>query len=317
MTGQIDLFGKTEHRDTGQQGKRSKAINQEIPARLKSVNSLSGGKTSAYIAAHYPADYQVFSLVRIEDNRCRFPDEKIRRQVEDRLQAPFIGTAEDDKIIYTMLDLEQYLGQSIQWVTGITFDEVIQNKGGWLPNKLHRYCTTHMKIIPIFEWVWSTLGQPVEMRIGYRANEINRANTMLSKLNENGLLEVKHTFEKWTTGRHRGKNKWQHFQWQKPVFPLIEDGIFKCQIENYWEGRSIRFAPLNNCVGCFHRNPILLRKQFEWHPAKMQWFANQEGGDNGYWRDDFSYEKIAKHALHIELLPSDFSECDSGYCEIN
>ena len=90
------------------------------------VNSLSGGKTSSYIAANYPADYDVFSLVRIEDENCRFPDEKIRKEVEDRIQAPFIGTAEDDTIIYTMLDLEQYIGRPISWVSGITFDEVVQ-----------------------------------------------------------------------------------------------------------------------------------------------------------------------------------------------
>ena len=72
---------------------------------MKTMNSLSGGKTSSYIAANYPADYDVFSLVRIEDQNCRFPDEKIRQEVEDRIQAPFIGTAEDDTIIYTMLDL--------------------------------------------------------------------------------------------------------------------------------------------------------------------------------------------------------------------
>ena len=32
---------------------------------MKTVNSISGGKTSAYIAAHYPSDYNVFSLVRM------------------------------------------------------------------------------------------------------------------------------------------------------------------------------------------------------------------------------------------------------------
>ena len=101
---------------------------------MKSVNSLSGGKTSAYIAAHYPADYDVFSLVRIEDENCRFKDEKIRREIEDRIQAPFIATAEEDAIIYTMLDLEQYIGRPITWVTGVTFDQVVKTKGGWLPN---------------------------------------------------------------------------------------------------------------------------------------------------------------------------------------
>ena len=67
------------------------------------VNSLSGGKTSSYIAANYPADYNVFSLVRTDDKKCMFPDAKIRQQVSDRLGTEFIGTLEDDTIIYTIL----------------------------------------------------------------------------------------------------------------------------------------------------------------------------------------------------------------------
>ena len=70
---------------------------------MKTVNSLSGGKTSSYIAANYPADYNVFALVRTEDKSCLFPDSKIRQEVSDRLGTDFIGTLEDDIIIYTML----------------------------------------------------------------------------------------------------------------------------------------------------------------------------------------------------------------------
>ena len=62
------------------------------------VNSLSGGKTSSYIAANYPADYNVFSLVRTDDKKCMFPDAKIRQQVSDRLGTEFIGTLEDDTL---------------------------------------------------------------------------------------------------------------------------------------------------------------------------------------------------------------------------
>lgn len=45
---------------------------------MKIVNSLSGGKTSSYIAANYPADYDVFALVRTDDKNCLFPDKKQR-----------------------------------------------------------------------------------------------------------------------------------------------------------------------------------------------------------------------------------------------
>lgn len=279
---------------------------------MKSVNSLSGGKTSAYIAAHYPADHDVFSLVRIEDENCRFKDEKIRREIEDRIQAPFIATAEEDAIIYTMLDLEQYIGRPITWVTGVTFDEVVKTKGGWLPNKLHRYCTTNMKLIPIFEWWHKEIGEPVDMRIGFRANEQRRAKKMIGKKNENGLLEIKATVEKHPDGR----NKWQVFEWQAPSFPLIIDNIYKDKIEEYWKDKPVRFAWMNNCVGCFHRNEILLKKMFERNPEKMQWFADQEigRGGKGTWKTGVTYEQIKNYKLQFELFEEDFDECDSGYC---
>ena len=56
------------------------------------VNSLSGGKTSSYIAANYPANHDVFALVRIEHQQSKFSDKKIRKEVEDRIQAPFRGS---------------------------------------------------------------------------------------------------------------------------------------------------------------------------------------------------------------------------------
>ena len=89
---------------------------------MTTVNSLSGGKTSSYIAVHYPADYNIFSLVRTNDKNCLFPDEKIRQEVSDRIGQEFIGTLEQDDIIYTMLGT--VLGTRIDWC-GSTFDEVI------------------------------------------------------------------------------------------------------------------------------------------------------------------------------------------------
>ena len=176
---------------------------------MKKVNSLSGGKTSSYIAANYPADYDVFSLVRIEDENCKFPDEKIRKLVEDRIQAPFIGSAEDDTIIYTMLDLEQFIGREITWVTGNTFDGIIQKHGGFLPNKIARYCTTDMKTMPIAEWRYKNIEGDVAMRFGYRANEQGRAKRMMEKVNDNDMTEVKIVI-----GKHpNGNNKWKTIEY--------------------------------------------------------------------------------------------------------
>lgn len=281
---------------------------------MQTVTSISGGRTSAFLAAHYPSDHRVFALVRIEDERCKFPDEKIRQIVEDRIQKPFIGTAEDDIIIYTMLDLEQFLGKQINWVSGETYEQALKTKGAWLPNKLHRYCTTFLKIDPMFYWWQKTIGTPVEMQIGFRANEVSRANTTLAKTNENGLLEYKGTVGKSKTGN---QNKWAMVEWQKPVFPLINDNIYKDEITAFWKDKPVRFADYNNCVGCFHRSPQFLKLMFLKHPNKMAWFKDQELGRKlGTWKTNVRYESIEKVLQQGLLYSEDFEGCDDGFCEI-
>ena len=279
---------------------------------MKRVNCLSGGKTSSYIAANYYADYNVFALVRIKDNRCIFPDKKIRQEVEDRIQAPFIATPEDDAIIYTMLDLEQYIGKKITWVTGKTFEDVLST-AGTLPDPLRRYCTTQMKIEPLFEWWRKKINIPCEFALGFRANETKRAKRTLEKTNKKGFLEMKAI-----VGKRGTRNKWDMIEWQKPIFPLIKDNIYKDMIETYWKDKSVRFAWMNNCVGCFHKNPLLIRKMWDKHPDKIKWFAEQERKkhkkDVWYKNKNLSYNEILEWDLQVDLFEDDFNECDSGFC---
>ena len=279
---------------------------------MKTVNLISGGKTSAYIAANYVADFYVFALVRIEDNKSKFKDKKIRQQVEDRIQAPFIATAEDDTIIYTILDLEQYIGKKIEWVTGKTFDKVLDT-AGTLPDPLRRYCTTQMKLEPIFDWWRNKICKPAEFRLGFRANEKARAKRTLSKTNDKGILEMKAII-----GKRKTQNKWGMIEWQKPVFPLIDDNIFKDHIVKYWNNKPVRFAWMNNCVGCFHKNPLLIKKMWSKHPNKIKWFASKErikhNKDVWYKKQNLSFTQIKEWNTQVELFDDDFNECDSGYC---
>lgn len=279
---------------------------------MKTVNSISGGKTSAYIAAHYPADYDVFALVRIEHEASKFPDKKIRQLVEDKIQAPFIATAEDDVIIYTILDLEQYIGREITWVTGKTFDKVLDT-GGTLPDPLRRYCTTQMKLEPIFEWWRKEIKEPAEFRLGFRANEQRRAKRTLDKTNANGLLEMKAVI-----GKRKTRNKWGIIEWQKPTFPLIKDNLYKDNIEQYWKDKPVRFAWMNNCVGCFHKNPLLIKKMHSKHKNKIEWFASKERikheKDVWYKVKNLSFNDIIKWDNQTQLFDDDFNDCDSGYC---
>lgn len=280
---------------------------------MKTVNSLSGGKTSSYIAANYPADYDVFSLVRTSDKNCLYPDKKLRQVVSDKIGTEFIGTLEDDVIIHTMLDLEQFIGREITWVTGKTFDEIIvRGDKKYLPNVTQRFCTTQMKLDPIFKWWQKEISKPIETRIGYRANEHNRAKTMLSKLNKDGLSTYKTI-----VGKRGTRNKWAEISWQKPMFPLIKDNIYKDQVEKYWEDKNVRFAYMNNCIGCFHRNAALLKLMSGKHPNKFNWFIKAEQ-DTGYnvrtFKNGTTYKKIKNSLKQTELFDDDFNECDSGYC---
>jgi hypothetical protein len=285
---------------------------------MKTMNSISGGRTSAYIAANYPADYDIFSLVRIEDKNCLFPDAKIRQEVEDRIQAPFIGTAEDDVIIYTMLDLEQFIGRPITWVTGKTFDQVVTraNDKVQLPNARRRFCTVQMKIQPMFEFWRDNIGDIVETRIGFRANETRRAASMMERTAADGGVMKFKTI----VGKHEnGNNKWESIPYQIPRFPLIEANIYRDQIEAYWSDKPVRFAWMNNCVGCFHKTPALIKKMWDKHPNKLEWFNKtekvaMESYKNNYWNEVVRYEQIKNWNSQFELFDDDFNECDSGYC---
>lgn len=96
---------------------------------MKTVNSLSLGKTSSYLAAHFPADLELFSLMCIDDHNANARasvkvDAKMRQRVNDKLQKycsdmpEFLATAEDPKILKAAFDLEQHIGREIIWLRG-------------------------------------------------------------------------------------------------------------------------------------------------------------------------------------------------------
>lgn len=293
-----------------------------ITPPMITMNSISGGMTSSYIAAKYPADYNLFALVRTNDKSCMFPDTKIRQIVSDKIGKEFIGTLENDMIIYTMLDLEQFIGRQISWVSGDSFEDVIR-KRKTLPNVNQRFCTTDMKIFPMKQFWYQNINQPMETRIGFRANEQGRAKSMLETCRQDGYM-----YQKFIVGQSsNGKNKWKELKWQKPVFPLIKDVVFKDEIENYWKDKPVRFAWKNNCAGCFHNNCILLKHISKRDEAKFNWFMNIEKeikedkarrGKKFFTlhASEMTYEQIKNHNLQFDIFDSDFNDCDTGYCGI-
>jgi hypothetical protein len=282
---------------------------------MKTVNSISGGKTSSYIAKHFPADINIFSLVRIEDTDnlwMKGKDEKTRQLVSDKLGAEFIGTAEMDEIIYTILDLEQFIGSEITWTTGKTFEQIIRDNKNYLPNKMTRYCTVEMKLKPIFNYLKENTDLPVEMRIGFRPNELSRAEGVLQRADENGIEH----FET-IVGKRKTQNKWGKVPYRKVTFPLIENNITKDVIYNYWNDKPVRFAYRNNCVGCVNRQPLMISHMASKDLDKIKWFEKQELNTGNRFLSDVSFSQILKYSQQGQLFTDDdFNECDSGFCGI-
>lgn len=121
------------------------------------ANSLSGGKTSSWMAVHFPADLDIFSCVCINYPKAAPKDPAIRKYAEEKLNGNFIASAEHDKTLKVMMQLEQLIGRQIVWVRGKDFDTVI-DEAGCLPTWNHRFCTVELKILPILEYTYFRYG---------------------------------------------------------------------------------------------------------------------------------------------------------------
>lgn len=302
--------------------------------KIKTVNSLSGGKSSAYLAMHFPADYEVFSLVCINNKEAAPKDLFIKNYVDTKLDkfvnefGNFIATAEDDHTLKAMIDLEQLIGKEIIWVRGMSFDDVI-DKGTQtrLPSWARRYCTEKMKLLPIFLWWFNTIGEKCKMNIGFRFDECDRLERFF---NNSDPTHFKIPVACSTRGQKRQIH--QNFNWRFCSMPLVKKGITNDKVKEYWKQngwfesnlfeprRQIYFPPISNCVGCFHKNEELLAAMAEIHPEKFRWFIEQEMKGMGTWLDSkVTYQHLFDNRIDIakEILAEikyDGHTCDTSGC---
>lgn len=297
---------------------------------MKTVNSVSGGKTSAYIAAHYPADFDVFSLVCIDDPECAPDDPAVtayaNKKLPDWMKAQhgeFIATTEDDATLVALMDLEQFIGREIQWVRGKSFDRILREAsifGGVktrLPGRIFRYCTLEMKMLPIFEWWFMNIGERIKMRIGFRMNEYDR---MEKFVNSGWHNDLRIPDSQSTKGKKKQHKTTFNYRWCQ--FPLIRDAVYEKDIHTFWDNQEglfpIKFPVVSNCVGCFHKKPDTLAIMCNMHPQKMAWFARQEQelGMGNWLTSKTTYQDIIDKNDHYSeiLLREAGASCDSGGC---
>ena len=269
------------------------------------VNSLSGGKTSSYMAYHYPADHDVFALVCIEAEYCKPKDKGLVKYVSDKIGRDFIATAESDKTLLVVCDLEQLIGREIKWVAGDTFEQITKRKNGFfLPNVFNRMCTTEMKMKPIFDYCQKQVGDIVEMQVGFRYDE-----------KERGERNKSNTHFKTIVGQsENGRNKWAEIEWRTLSYPLIDSKILHYEVYQWAKNSGLNFPADSNCVGCFHKPFQQLRKNWDNEPQKMRWFAEMEQKAKAQWKKEMSYESAKNIGLQTDFVFGTGAGCSSGFC---
>lgn len=268
-----------------------------------SVNSISGGKTSAYMAVHYPADYNVFACVLIDDPSCSPKDKGLVKAVGDKLGREFVATAERDDTLRVVLDMEQITGQPVTWVAGMSFDSVVRKMQGkkGLPNRSWRYCTTEMKMRPIWDWWYANVGEIIQMRVGIRHDEKERAERLTT------------TF-KGIVGKRGTLNKWEEVEWRTTRCPLVEDGIDHFKVAQWAKTTTLPFPQDSNCIGCFWKPIQQLRKNWDEEPMKMEWFASMEEKRQARWKNEITYNQIKGVGLQSEFAFGTGAGCQGGFC---
>ena len=293
---------------------------------IVTVNSLSGGRTSSYMAVKYPADVNVFAVVCIEDCPEHLTDPAILRYARDKFEKycpnypDFIATAEDDRTLLAMMELEQFIGKEIVWVRGESFDNLIANGGRKifggastrLPSWARRYCTTEMKLLPIFEYLYFAGLLPCHMNIGFRSDEPKRIENFYAP-GKNG-----HHFHYPVNCRTYGEKKqnWESIYYRRAHFPLFTDGTTSDTVNKFWEGK-IDFPKISNCEFCFHKNLETIALMCRLSPTKLPWWKSQEEKGKGTWRDDnITYETISKSRLaqRLDLFEQNVCGCTSEGC---
>lgn len=290
------------------------------------------------MAVHYPTDLNIFACVCIDYQPASPKDLSVKNYCLDKLNGNFIASAEDERTLKALMDLEQFIGREIVWVRGKSFDQII-DEAGCLPTWARRFCTTLLKIKPIFEYCYFRHGV-IKEQIGFRYDEAHRAyktdkkENILELINLFGEVQkvvsyLRETYlnresimKKYPIACNNFGERFQSLEdihWANKSYPMIDDRVIHKDVIQFWDGKGIDFPPDSNCQGCHHKSKLRIRKNFETNPAILNWFALQEQkGKYNTWHDDqLTYLEIFMMEFPQLLEFGDGVACDTGYCRMD
>lgn len=327
---------------------------------------------------HFPADHNIFACVEQEAYKYTKETTQARMKVDSLLASHawlrmfhpgFWMSAEDDRTLVVLHKLSQELCRPSDSISlgGIevvfahiwglskfkTYDDMVKER---LPNSQTRMCTEHLKIVPMYNYIRKNISKvdPIEMRIGFRLDELDRTVNMFFKVVEiknrkpnpgfdlqkviNDCKIPDYLVRWWDVmgvedmvrkgERVLKKNPFNYYKgdfYRIPSFPLIEHGITKAEIIKYWKGRpDYVFPPISNCVMCFHHTVQQLQQQWNdpinWN--RMQWADDAEKSKGhtfkrrsvGKRTHPAPMEWIKNLPIQLQMDFIDFSSCDAGSC---
>lgn len=346
------------------------------------VNSLSSGMSSSFMGIHFPADHNVFACVEQEaykrKQQHRFGRAGMQKEILDaynwlRLFQPgFWASAEDDRSLVIMhkltKELTTYHSAQFGGVEVVfahyygddkhrNYDDIVKY---YLPNARKRICTQHLKVYPIYRYCIQRImsggrmvkyrkkgeGEPLEMRIGFRLDELDRTinlwfrDVLIKDRVPDASFDMQEVINKYKipdylvrwwdvmdveasvkSGQRKLKenpfNLYEGDYYRVPSFPLIEYGITKKEVVKYWSGRpDWIFPPISNCIMCFHHSIKQLQKQWQdpYNIAQMEWAVDAENAKGRTFLKNFTMEQVKNLPIQTELEFSDFTGCDAGSC---
>lgn len=268
----------------------------DVP-RLKTVTSLSGGKSSGYMWLHNPTDYCLFALTLTDDPATAPKDPGVLREVQQRIP-DFVGTTELELTLKNVLRLEGKAGKPITWVNAwegqsrpgeisdngwapraLTFDRLTASRKA-LPDKTKRFCTEELKVNAIF-WhtylhIFDTPDDLVWMHIGYRSDEGHR----WVKLQQCKQNIMRYPYKCPIDGRHkRVKHHWREHEYRIPDVPMWRNGDDHLDVMKFWANEGWQWPLVSNCAHCFYHNDSELQHNYDTSGqgrAVLEWGQRQE-----------------------------------------
>lgn len=246
--------------------------------------SFSGGRTSAYM------------LWRVLQSNNGLPDDA---------KVMFANTGKEDEATLRFVDrCSKEWGVQITWVeyldgsefmvvdfdrasrNGEPFEAVIRQRGGYLPNRVARYCSSEMKTRTMHRYLKSLGWEEWDTFIGIRADEPRR----VAKFRANPRPE---------------------FKGEEVHMPLASAGIGAMDVGDFWKKSSFDLELPNfngktmhgNCDLCYLKPASQVLSLITEKPERAIWWAKQEAqaeavaGTAARFRDDRpSYAEMARYA---------------------